>query len=325
LFQCTIKPRDPPHFSGEKGQDVITWLGMVDDYFAVTSPPTERQAVAYMILLLSGNARAWWQAEYQSRGYTRPDTVAELQMLLRAAFESPVREQRARTELLRLQQRSGENAATYMARTKALLTRVPGYDTKTVIQQWVLGLRQPHRYEVAKTYPRTLAEAETLVSRLEDAMEFAKSGRDDQTKQKQNKSGEGQSQNQQKKTWAGQGRGRGAGNTSTSSGGRGQGYQQKQGNTSSSQGQGNFNRGQGSSGFQYRPPQKSVIVLHPQNRGSGGSGQRGRGRKNQGRSRMATMAVSEELREMADQLDREAGQHPAGQDPDDSLNQSQGN
>ena len=62
-------------------------------------------------------------------------------MLLRAQFESPVRETRARTELLNLAQRKGENAVTYMARTKSLLHRVPGYDMKTALQQWILGLR----------------------------------------------------------------------------------------------------------------------------------------------------------------------------------------
>ena len=78
-----------------------------------------------------------------------------------------------------LQQRSGENASTYMARTRALLHRVPGYDEKTALQQWLLGLRQPYRLEAAKQYPRTMAEAELLVSRLEDIMEFSKGGRDD--------------------------------------------------------------------------------------------------------------------------------------------------
>ena len=137
-----IKPQDPLTFSGDKGQDVITWLGMIDDFLELTQP-TEAQAVVYTIMALIGNARAWWQSEYQSRGYTRPATIAELKMLIRAAFESPVREQRARTELLRLSQRQGENAQAYMARTKALLTKIPGYDLKMVLHQWVLGLRAP--------------------------------------------------------------------------------------------------------------------------------------------------------------------------------------
>ena len=71
-----------------------------------------------------------------------------------------------------------------MARMKTLLTKVLGYNYKTTLQQWILGLRQPFRLEAAKAYPKTLAEAEALVCRLEDAMEFYKGGREDSSKQK---------------------------------------------------------------------------------------------------------------------------------------------
>ena len=67
--------------------------------------------------------------------------VQELQMLLKAQFESPVHESRARVELIHLSQKKGENASTYMARTKNLLHKVPGYDLKMALQQWLLGLR----------------------------------------------------------------------------------------------------------------------------------------------------------------------------------------
>ena len=168
---------------------------MVKDYLALIQP-SEMQAVFYVILRLQKNARCWWEAELASRGGHRPDTLEELMMLLRAQFESPVRENRARAELLRLQQRSTETASTYMARMKTLLTKVPGYDYKTALQQWILGLRQPFRLEAAKAYPKTLAEAEALVCRLEDAMEFCKGGREDSSKQKASGSG---NQDQQKK------------------------------------------------------------------------------------------------------------------------------
>ena len=92
-MQFNIRPREPPMFLGEKGQDVLVWLRQVDDYLETVNY-TERQAVAYIILLLTGNARCWWDAEFLSRGSHRPDTVQELQMLLKAQFESPVRESR---------------------------------------------------------------------------------------------------------------------------------------------------------------------------------------------------------------------------------------
>ena len=107
-------------------------------------------------------------------------------MLLSAQFESPVRETRARTQLLQLSQKKGENASTYMARTKSLLHRVPGYDMKTALQQWILGLRQPYRLEAAKAAPKTLSEAELLISRLEDAYEFSNAVKGESSQQKGN-------------------------------------------------------------------------------------------------------------------------------------------
>ena len=76
-------------------------------------------------------------------GLKRPESAEEFKMLLQAQLESPMRETRAQTELLHLHQRKGENACTYMARTKSLLHKVPGYDMKTALQQWLLRLRQP--------------------------------------------------------------------------------------------------------------------------------------------------------------------------------------
>ena len=92
MFNVSIKPCEPPRFTGERGQDVVAWLHQVDDYLEFVQPD-ERQAVAYIMLLLKDNVRLWWEAELVARGYRRPDTVAELKLLLRTAFELPVREQ----------------------------------------------------------------------------------------------------------------------------------------------------------------------------------------------------------------------------------------
>ena len=48
-----------------------------------------------------------------------------------------------------------------MARMKALLYKVPGYDQRTALQQWLLGLKQPYRLEAAKGFPKTLADGKT--------------------------------------------------------------------------------------------------------------------------------------------------------------------
>ena len=66
-FFVHIKPREPPVFTGDKGQDVVSWLRTVEDYLEFVSC-SEHQAIAYVILLLSGNAQVWWDSEFLSRG-----------------------------------------------------------------------------------------------------------------------------------------------------------------------------------------------------------------------------------------------------------------
>ena len=304
-FSVHIKPREPPVFTGEKGQDVVSWLRTVEDYLEFVTC-SERQAIAYVILLLSGNARIWWDSEFLSRGNKRPESLEEFKLLLRTQFESPVREQRARTELLTLFQKKGENAVTYMARTKSLLHRVPGYDMKTALQQWILGLRQPYRLEAAKENPRTLAEAEHLVARLEEAYEFSRSGKEESSQSKKGNNGD-QGGKQKKRNFV-------AGQTGKQGNNPNQQWQKAGGPPAASHQQQsqnraqNFQRGQGQAGPS-RPPQQTGSNVNP-GRQSGGSGQRGRGR-GQGKPRVAVMATSEELRRMADQMDREAAQQAA--------------
>ena len=131
---------------------------------------SEQQVVAYVIMLLADDARVWWDAECTSRGNKRPESLEELKWLLRAQFESPICESRARTKLLKLSQRKWEDACAYMAHTKSLLHRVPGVDETMAMQLWIRGLRQPFCIEAAKSFPRTLAKAESLVACMEDAI-----------------------------------------------------------------------------------------------------------------------------------------------------------
>ena len=76
-----------------------------------------------------------------------------------------------------------------MARLKTILYKISFFDDeKTALHQWTLGLRQPFRLEVAKMNPKTLSEAEAVVTRLEHAMELVNGGNDDQ-RHHQNKPG----------------------------------------------------------------------------------------------------------------------------------------
>ena len=132
LFPARSQPWEPPVFTGRRGQDFVSWLRTVEDYLLCVTC-SEEQAIASVILLLADEARVWWDSECRSRGGRRPESLGELKALLRAQFDSPTREMRARTELCRLSQKKGEDACAYMARTKSLMRKVPGFDEKTAV------------------------------------------------------------------------------------------------------------------------------------------------------------------------------------------------
>ena len=238
-------------------------------------------------------------------------------MLLQAQFESPVRETRARTELLHLHQRKGENACTYMARTKSLLHKVPGYDMKTALQQWLFGLRQPYRLEAAKAFPKDLSEAERIVARLEDAMEFSQAGREESVKGKSIR-GNGNGDQRRSQNAEFQRRAQRSKYFAPRSGYQRSRVPQETRHTVP-------NSGPGSTSLYSRPLQPNVVSNYPHHKSAGRSRQCGQGSRSLGRPRLAIMTANDGSRVWADQFDREAAQHAARSEPDASLCQRQGN
>jgi hypothetical protein len=169
-----------------------------------------------------------------------------------------------------------------------------------------------------------MAEAEALICRLENAMEFCKSATDSGTKQKA--SGSGKQDQQQKK-------GQQKGQQSGGQGGQKQGQKQQQSDSqkkffwknTGQQKKGQSSGGTWQAGSQPNPPQSSGGNFHPATKKNDGSGRRGKGRGNQNRPRVAVMVTSDELRGMADRLDRESAQQADVSEPDDSPRQRQGN
>ena len=168
-----MRPREPPVFMGKKDQDVEVWLHQVDDYFALTQPQDDA-GVAYMILLLHGFARDWWEAEFKSSGGRQPGTIAELKTLLRAAFSSPLRERKARAELRNLRQGSGEDYREYASRFKSLLSKLPpgSWTDAVAMDDWIFGLIPPYGERVMALKPKTLDEAIALMGELDIARQF---------------------------------------------------------------------------------------------------------------------------------------------------------
>ena len=51
-----LNPRKPPVFTGERGQDFVSWLRTVEDYLDAVPLCSEQQAIVFVILLLGGTA-----------------------------------------------------------------------------------------------------------------------------------------------------------------------------------------------------------------------------------------------------------------------------
>ena len=159
-LQIQMRPKEPPVFTGKKDQDVDIWLHQVDDYFALTKP-TDADGVAYLVLMLQGFARDWWEAEVKAAHGRYPASIEEMKMLLRAAFSSPLRERKARAEIRNLRQGQGEDYREYAARYKSLLARLPpgSYSDAVAMDDWIFGLTPPYGERVMALKPRTLNEA----------------------------------------------------------------------------------------------------------------------------------------------------------------------
>ena len=232
-LQIQMKPKEPPMFTGRKDQDVDIWLHQVEDYFALTKP-SDDDGVAYLVLMLSGFARDWWEAEVKAHHGRQPATIEEMKMLLRAAFSSPLRERHACAEIRNLRQKQGEDYREYASRFKSLLARLPAgsYSDAIAMDDWIFGLNPPYGERVMALKPKTLQEAISIMGELDIAHQFCRrdgKGQPAQTQGGQNSGGVQKGKNGKKQQKSG---------GASGSGGGGRQSGQPQG-ASSSSGQGN--------------------------------------------------------------------------------------
>ena len=170
-----MRPKEPSVFTGKKDQDVDIWLHQVDDYFALTKP-TDADGVAYLVLMLQGFARDWWEAEVKAAHGRYPASIEEMKMLLRAAFSNPLRERKARAEIRNLREGQGEDYREYAARFKSLLARLPpgSYSDAVAMDDWIFGLTPPYGERAMALKPKTLNEAIATMGVLDIAHQFCR-------------------------------------------------------------------------------------------------------------------------------------------------------
>ena len=126
VFHVTMKPREPPVFSGKSHEDIENWIYTVSAYFRTVAAP-EAQKVGYALTFLQDAAREWWISTIRSTG-REPGTWQELADALRARFGHRTKEMTARAELRVIKQQKGESVRVYAAQFNRLLGHLLGYN-----------------------------------------------------------------------------------------------------------------------------------------------------------------------------------------------------
>ena len=215
VFHITMKPREPPIFSGKTSEDVENWIYTVSAYFRTVAAP-EQQKVGYALTFLQDAAREWWINRIRMTG-REPGTWQELAEALRARFGHSTKEMTARAELRVIKQQKGENVRVYAARFHRLLGHLPTFDEAWAKDQFSSGLAPRVAELLLLKSPRSLQDFAVEAERIELTMKYAQHTR---ATEGQNQAAASSSNQGNRGGWygrgrQGRGRGRGAGSDRT--------------------------------------------------------------------------------------------------------------
>ena len=171
VFHVTMKPREPPVFSGKSHEDIENWIYTVSAYFRTVAAP-EAQKVGYALTFLQDAAREWWIGTIRSTG-REPGTWQELADALRARFGHRTKEMTARAELRVIKQQKGESVRVYAARFNRLLGHLPGFDEAWAKDQFSSGLMPRVAELLLFKSPRSLQDFMVEAERVEVTLKYA--------------------------------------------------------------------------------------------------------------------------------------------------------
>ena len=147
-------------FSGDSNEPLLRWLVEVEAAMTAQQLQIPGNQVAFAMSHLSGRAKSW----AFGRRMADPTCFSTYQSFrddLRAAFEPPKSEFRARTEFLALRQNSGD-LQLYAQKARYLVASVVEHpiDMVTQVTTFLMGLDDgPVKTQLFREYPETLEHA----------------------------------------------------------------------------------------------------------------------------------------------------------------------
>ncbi len=154
-FNLSIKPRDPPFFSGKAHEDVDEWIQQVENFLFLIGGSPQMQ-VAYAANLLQKDAQRWYNRELREQ--RQPSTWRQLADALIGRFSNTTKEY-AQSALTNMEQGKNKSAHEFAMRFEAVLDKIPHYDQAWVKNLFVWGLHPQIATTVSLKNPATLSRA----------------------------------------------------------------------------------------------------------------------------------------------------------------------
>ena len=136
------------------------WTSLMRHYFTFMGG-SDAQQVAYAMTFLCDSAHEWYAA-YERRQKQMPKDWAQLSTALLERFGSNIRSQEAQSQLISISQGT-RLVREYASQFETLLGRLDSYDESMLLNQFVRGLQPELARFVSLHYPKSIAQAVSLV------------------------------------------------------------------------------------------------------------------------------------------------------------------
>ena len=133
---------------------------------------SDAQLVVYSVTLLRNIAHEWYMG-YERRHRQSPRDWAQLASVMLEQFGSNIRLQEAQSQLMSISQ-GQRPMSEYASQFESLLGRLDGYDKTMMLNQFVWGLQPELARSLSLHYPKSIAQAVSLVETTELAVKASR-------------------------------------------------------------------------------------------------------------------------------------------------------
>lgn len=162
-----LRTYKPPAYSGEKGEELDTWIFQLEEYFATVGNVTDQQKIRIASLLFKGQTAEWWRDVNARSAEQRPSTWTAFVQTLTTMFMPIGRSKLARDKLAVARQRERDTLAFYTNYMRRLYLAIPDMAEGEKVDRYVRGLQTRLYKEVIVKDPATFDEAVAIATRYD--------------------------------------------------------------------------------------------------------------------------------------------------------------